>query len=221
MSRRILAVAAHPDDEALGCGGTLARHAAEGDTVHVVFFTNGVDARPVAGGAVEREGAAEIAARILGVQRLHYLGLPDNRLDSLPLLDVVQALEAIVREVMPDVIYTHHCGDLNVDHRIAHQAVLTACRPQTACKHTEIYAFEVMSSTEWASPGTSPFVPQYHVDIGPYLQYKLDALRAYHMEMRAPPHSRSIEHMEALALHRGHSVGLAAAEAFMLVRAIR
>ncbi|MDR1349666.1 MAG: PIG-L family deacetylase [Zoogloeaceae bacterium] len=227
MSETILVVAAHADDEVLGCGGTLARHAQEGDMVHVVFLADGVGSRSFTPPSArcrelqERKNAAVEAQRILGIQSAHYLDFPDNRLDSLPLLDIVQALESVLKKIAPQVIYTHHHGDLNIDHRIAHEAVLTACRPQPGESVQAIYAFEVMSATEWNAPAAEPFLPQMHVNIAPFLDKKIAALTAYHEEMRAPPHSRSLEHLRALAVHRGMSAGVEAAEAFMVVRMLR
>lgn len=223
MSKVVLIVAAHTDDEALGCGGTIARHVAEGDSVFAVFMADGVTSRAEAdqNDLASRNCAAEKARKILGIRENFYLGLPDNRLDSVPLIDVIQRLEPIIRKLKPSIIYTHYHGDLNVDHRITHQAVLTACRPMPGSSVQAIYAFEVMSSTEWATPMADPFVPNHYVDISGQLSTKLEALRAYEMEMRETPHSRSIEHMKYLAHHRGHIVGLVAAEAFVMVRAIR
>ncbi|OWY27300.1 PIG-L deacetylase family protein [Herbaspirillum robiniae] len=223
MSKTILVVAAHADDEALGCGGTLARHAAEGDTVHVVFVADGVTAREGAEPAdlQHRQQATENARRILGISTVICLNLPDNRLDSLPLLDVVQPLEAVIGKVEPQIIYTHHYGDLNVDHRIVHQAVMTACRPMPGGSVREILTFEVMSSTEWSSPGLAPFLPNFFVDVSAHMEVKMQALEAYMREMRAPPHSRSLDHMRCLAEHHGFCTGSAAAEAFMAMRVLR
>ena len=223
MSKSVLVVAAHTDDEALGCGGTIARHVAEGDTVHAVFLADGVTSR-IESNSDElrrREKAAKDAHAILGIQSTHYLGFSDNRLDSVPLLDIVQLLEAKIHILQPQVIYTHHHGDLNVDHRITNQAVLTACRPLPESSVREIFTFEVMSSTEWSSTSQSAFLPQVYVDITNYLKRKMKALGAYRLEMRAAPHSRSLDHIQALALHRGHSAGFRAAEAFMVMRVVR
>jgi LmbE family N-acetylglucosaminyl deacetylase len=215
-------VAAHTDDEALGCGGTIARHVAEGDIVFAVFMADGVTSRTQTAkdDLVNRNTAAENARTILGIRENFYLGLPDNRMDSLPLIEVIQHLEPIIRKLKPNIIYTHHHGDLNVDHRITHQAVLTACRPMPGSSVQAIYAFEIMSSTEWATPNSDPFVPNHYVDISDQLSTKLEALRAYQMEMREAPHSRSVEHLVHLAHHRGHTVGKRAAEAFVTVRTL-
>lgn len=223
MAKTVLVVVAHADDEALGCGGTIARHVAEGDLVFVVFMADGVSSRAQAGqdDLVKRHAAAEHAREILGIRKNFYLGLPDNCLDSLPLIEVIKRLEPIFSKLQPNIVYTHHHGDLNVDHRITHQAVLTACRP-TPGSHTQaIYAFEVISSTEWATPVAEPFVPNYYVNISDQLSTKIQALKAYHVEMRDTPHSRSLEHVAHLAHHRGHTVGVVAAEAFVVIRTVR
>lgn len=223
MSKTVLVVAAHADDEALGCGGTLAKHVAAGDKVHVVFVADGVTSRGGAGqeDLGRRQRATENARNVLGVSTMAFLDLPDNRLDSLPLLDIVQPLEALIGKLAPEIIYTHHYGDLNVDHRLVHQAVMTACRPLPDSTVREILAFEVMSSTEWSSTGLASFLPNLFVDISAHVETKMRALEAYALEMRAPPHSRSMEHIRNLAKHRGYCVGVDAAEAFMVMRFLR
>lgn len=222
MAKRVLVVAAHPDDEVLGCGGTIARHVAEGDTVQTLFLADGVSSRPGSQSTAVRHrlDACEQARKILGITSSTFFGLPDNRLDSLPLIEIIKPLEALVGEYAPQIIYTHHAGDLNVDHRIAHQAILTACRPAPGISVREIYTFEVMSSTEWSSPGIMPFIPNHFVDISAYVETKHQALGAYATEMRATPHSRSVENLMALARHRGSAVGLDAAEGFVVVRSV-
>ncbi|MCZ2443324.1 MAG: PIG-L family deacetylase [Flavobacteriales bacterium] len=223
MNKTALVVAAHTDDEALGCSGTILRHVAEGDTVYALFLADGVTSRQTSDSQdlETRNSAAEKARTALGIQKNFYLGLPDNRLDTVPLLDIIYELEKVIEQVQPQVVYTHHLGDLNIDHQITHQAVMTACRPQPNSHIHEIYTFEVMSSTEWATPATNPFLPNYYVDITDYLEAKLNALSCYKNEMRSAPHSRTIEHIAALAKHRGYSVGVNAAEAFMAVRVVR
>ena len=223
MSKTVLVVAAHADDETLGCGGTIARHVAEGDTVHTVFLADGVSSRQGADSQeLERRLAAtEQARQVLGIATTTFLGLPDNRLDSIPLIEVIQPLEKVIRQINPQMIYAHHYGDLNIDHRIAHQAVMTACRAVPGSSVREILTFEVMSSTEWSSVGLAPFLPNLFVDISAYMAIKVQALEAYAFEMRPAPHSRSAEHLNVLARHHGHCVGVAAAEAFMVMRLVR
>lgn len=223
VNKKILIVAAHADDEALGCGGTVARHTAEGDEVHAIFMADGVNSR--ANSAVDdlprRMAAAMQAHKILGLKSVKYLEFPDNCMDSIPLLKIIQTLEKAINTISPQIIYTHHYGDLNIDHSITHRAVMTACRPQPERVLEAIYCFEVLSSTEWATPALEPFLPNVFIDISDYLNQKIQALHAYKLEMRSAPHSRSIEHAECLARHRGNSVGVGAAEAFMLIRQIR
>ena len=221
----VLVVAAHPDDEALGCGGTIARHAAAGDDVVVVFIADGVTSRaPDEDRSAElerRQEAARAAAAILGVRDVRFGDLPDNRLDTVPLLSVAQAVEAVVRDVGPTTIYTHFAHDLNVDHRLVHEAVITAVRPQPGAAVTTVLTFETPSSTEWRAPGAgTPFAPDWFVDITDTLDLKLRALDAYAEEMRPWPHPRSREAITHLAHWRGSTVGRIAAEAFVLARHI-
>jgi LmbE family N-acetylglucosaminyl deacetylase len=222
MGKTVLVVAAHTDDEAIGCGGTLARHSAEGDTIYAVFLADGVTSRPEASEEEleSRNLAATEAHRILGIEDSYMLGFPDNRLDCIALLDIVKELEKVIEKIRPEIVYTHHIGDLNVDHRIAHQATLTACRPVPGTTVKAIYSFEVLSSTEWNTPGEGTFTPNVFVDISDYLNEKVRALRAYQLEMREEPHSRSIANSRRRAELRGSSIGVAAAEAFSLVRVI-
>lgn len=221
MSKTILCIAAHPDDEALGCGGTLAKHAADGDDVHIVFLADGVGARGSKLGLAQREAAAKKAAETLGAEQIRFLSMPDNQLDTVSLLEVVQAVEKEIAEIEPHIIYTHHAGDLNIDHKITAQAVMTACRPLPGSKLEAIYAFEVLSSTGWDQPNTANvFIPQHFVEITEQFDQKIKALECYGMEMRDFPHARSYEAVEALAVHRGSHVGVARAEAFMTLRSL-
>lgn len=221
----VLVVAAHPDDEVLGCGGTLARMAREGHAVHVLLMADGETSRG-AGDATRaqvavRNSAADAACRILGCASVETLQLPDNRLDGEVLLDVVKKVEAAVARHSPATVFTHHSGDVNVDHRVVHDAVLAACRPQPGHCVRDLLFFEVPSSTEWRPPASlAPFAPDWFVDITTTLDLKMKALEAYAAELRAFPHPRSREGVEALARWRGVTVGVAAAEAFMLGRRI-
>lgn len=223
MSKTVLVVAAHTDDEALGCGGTVAKHVAQGDTVYAVFLADGVTSRPDANEheLTERNACAKQAHKILGIKQSFLLGFPDNRMDTVPLLDIVQKLERVVDDAQPQIVYTHHHGDLNIDHRITHQAALTACRPVPDTPVREVYAFEVLSATEWNTPSANFFTPSFFVDISDYLEIKMQALAAYELEMREAPHSRSIINVRHLAELRGNSVGVDAAEAMMPVRVVR
>jgi len=223
MNKRILVVAAHADDEALGCGGTICRHVVDGDLVYLVLMADGVHSRAESSEVdfVRRIEASRRAQSILGILFSQSLELPDNKMDSVSLLEIVQRLEPIIEEIQPSIVYTHHHGDLNMDHRLTHAAVMTACRPVPGSSVREIYGFEVLSSTELATQQSSPFLPDYFVDITQQLRTKLDALEAYSEEMRKPPHSRSLAHAQVLAHHRGYSIGVDAAEAFEVYRIIR
>jgi N-acetylglucosamine malate deacetylase 1 len=226
MGEIVLAVCAHPDDEALGVGGTLARHSAEGDQVCLLFLSDGVTSRAHGHDPntskdeiAARKRMAAVAAAALGAQPPRFLDLPDNRLDGVELLDVVKQIEAVLADLHPTIIYTHHINDLNVDHRIAHQAVLTACRPLPGHSVQAIYAFETASSTEWEPAGLGVgFRPTRYVDISAFRAAKQAAIRAYAAEMRPFPHPRSLEAIEAQWRWRGAQAGMAAAEGLVVVR---
>lgn len=220
MSADVLVVAAHPDDEALGCGGAVARHAAEGARVEIVFLADGEGARGAAAGDIAaRHEAARRAAEILGARPPRFVDLPDNRLDSVPLLDVIGRLERALDDYAPEIVYTHSGGDLNVDHRIVHQAVVTLFRPLPGARWRGLFAFEVPSSSEWSTGEIGPgFLPDRFVDVSAFLERKMAALAAYDAEMRPFPHARSYEAVRALVAWRGASAGVPAAEAFQTLR---
>lgn len=224
MSRTIVILAAHPDDEALGCGGTIAKLADEGATIHVAFLADGVLSR--ADGAdsqqaelTARRAAAQKACDILGVKSVSFGDFPDNRMDTIALLDIIKPIETLFDAYRPDTVFTHHAGDMNIDHQRIHEAVATACRPQRGHPVKTLLCFEVPSSTEWQLPGSAPtFSPNWFVDISETLDRKLAALNAYAAELRDWPHPRSRRAVEHLAHWRGATVGLDAAEAFILGR---
>jgi N-acetylglucosamine malate deacetylase 1 len=226
MSQSILVLAAHPDDEVLGCGGTIAKLADQGATIHVAFLADGVLARADTQLARNdelgaRRAAADKACAILGVKSLSFGDFPDNRMDTLSLLDIVKVVETLIVENQPDTVLTHHAGDLNIDHRRVHEAAVTACRPQRGHPVKTLLCFEVPSSTEWQLPGSAPaFVPNWFVNISDTLDRKLAALDAYAAELREWPHPRSRQGVEHLARWRGATVGAEAAEAFILGRQI-
>ena len=220
--KNILVVVAHPDDEILGCGGTIARHVDNGDQVTVMFIADGVSSRGDDQGVKKRQEASHRACELVGVTSSVYLNLPDNQLDSIPLLKIVQKIERQIEMIMPYSVYTHYAGDLNIDHAIVYRAVITACRPVPECPVKEIYSFEVASSTDWLPHGRNgTFAPNFFVDISETLGRKRAALQAYNTEMRPFPHSRSYENLEHLACYRGATVGVAAAEGFMVERILK
>lgn len=224
----VLVVAAHPDDELLGCGGTAARLAREGHSVYMAILGEGITSR-----GARREDAkasalhsladcSQSVAKLLGVKELSLHGLPDNRFDSIDLLDVIKIVEGLVDRWRPSVIYTHHGGDLNVDHQIVNRAVLTATRPVEGQPVKELYMFEIASSTEWAFQQMAPaFKPNVFVDIQDTLALKVEGMQLYESEARPFPHPRSPEALTAIAQRWGSVAGLKAAEAFEAVRVIR
>jgi LmbE family N-acetylglucosaminyl deacetylase len=224
---KILVVAAHPDDEVLGCGGTIAKHAQSGDNVYCLILGEGVSSRyksrKMAGKAELRalKADAEKAAGILGVRKLFFKDLPDNRFDTVPLLEVIKAIEEVKEKVRPDIVYTHHQGDLNIDHQITFRAVLTACRPLAGETVREIYSFEVPSATEWSAPGRQTFTPNTFVDISKTFGKKVEAMKAYKSEIREYPHPRSAESLEIIGKRWGVVVGGGIVEPFSLVRLIK
>lgn len=223
----VLVVAAHPDDEVLGAGGTIAQLAADGEQVTIAILGEGITSRYSTRAEADDDAllslkdASRRAVERLGAADLRLYDLPDNRFDSVPLLDVVKIVEELVDSVNPATIYTHHPGDLNVDHGVVHRAVMTATRPAMGASVGSIYAFEVPSSTEWAFGQLEPrFRPTVFVDVSATLEAKVEAMEAYESEARTFPHPRSPEALRALARVRGSSVGLEAAEAFEVVRVI-
>lgn len=225
---RILVVAAHPDDEVLGCGGVIGRLTRLGKRVTVLILGEGLAARTGKGNEKVSEEAfqairrcAEKAADILGVSDLICRSFPDNRFDAIPLLDIVHEIERVKGQTRPSLVLTHHRGDLNVDHAITHRAVLTAFRPLPGEAPVEILSFEVPSSTEYAGPDASKaFLPDTFVEVEDSMDRKLAALRCYPSELRPPPHPRSLESVDLLARVRGSQVGFAKAEAFETLRRV-
>lgn len=227
VGERVLVVAAHPDDEVLGCGGTIAWHRRAGDHVTVLVMADGITSRGADAGVTaealeERRRSAGRANDILGVNELTLLSYPDNRMDAVALLDIVQDIEKVVVRSRPTMVYTHHRGDVNIDHTRVHDAVIAACRPQPGHGVRKLLFFETPSSTEWRPPGSvAVFAPNWFTDISSTLSAKLDAIGAYGAELRDFPHPRSSQAVEHLARWRGAAVGLAAAEAFELGRLIQ
>jgi LmbE family N-acetylglucosaminyl deacetylase len=224
----VLVLAAHPDDELLGCGGTAARLAREGHSVYMAILGEGITSR-----AGKREdtdtsvleqlkGCSQRVANLLGAKELSLHGLPDNRFDSLPLLDVIKIVEGLIERWRPTAVYTHHGGDLNVDHQVVSRAALTATRPIAGHPVQELYMFEIASSTEWAFQKLAPaFRPNVFVDIEETLPLKLQGMRMYESEAREFPHPRSEQALKAIAQRWGSVTGRKAAEAFEAVRLIR
>lgn len=224
----VLVVAAHPDDEILGPGGTLARHVAEGDEVFAILLGEGITSRreeadvaPTAELISLKQNAIEAAA-IIGIDKTYFFGFPDNKFDTVPRLRIIKAIESVKHEIQPEIIYTHHRNDLNIDHRITFDAVLTAFRPLAGETVRRILSFSVPSSTEWYAPaGETAFTPNVFVDVGKTLEKKISAMKAYKSEIREYPHPRSPEALETLAKMWGVTVGMTFVEPFVLVRELK
>jgi LmbE family N-acetylglucosaminyl deacetylase len=221
MGKNVFVIAAHPDDETYGLGGTIASHIRAGDSVSVLFLTDGVTARH---NEIEtQKSAARMACDVLGVKDVFFAELPDQRLDELPLLEVIHPIHQLVRELKPKVVYTHHRGDANQDHRAAFEATLVAVRPFGDTPVERTLCYEVASSTEWGPPFPDwAFLPNVFVNIKATLDTKLRAVETYRQtyqsEVKPFPHPRSPEAVSIYAQQKGVTVGMQAAEAFVLLR---
>lgn len=223
--KTLLVVAAHPDDEILGCGATVAKLVKEGWTAYTLILGEGVTSRDKKrsivkwrGGLDKLKDQAEAANKIIGVEKVFFGDYPDNRFDSVPLLDITKTVERVKNEVIPEIVFTHSRKDLNVDHRVAYNAVMTATRPVPKESVKRLYSFPIASSTEWNYP--TSFSPNYFVDIAGKLSRKIASLKEYSAEMRNYPHPRSLEAVKAEAHYWGSRVGIEVAEPFEVVRVI-
>lgn len=221
--KKVAAIFAHPDDEILACAGVLAQHALAGDDVSILILATGLTSRGQATNAELRslESDARAAAKELNISKVSFGGLPDNAMDSLPLLEVVQKVEAFLKDHPAETIYTHHMGDMNIDHEVTCRAVLTAARPLPGVKNLTILAGEVNSSTEYATPPMPCFVPTEYYDISNVLERKIAAMAAYKTELCEWPHPRSLKALDHQARNRGAQCGCDAAEAFITLRRIK
>jgi len=216
---KILIIAAHPDDEILGAGGTMLKHSVNGDEVEAIILARGITSRNnESKDKIENLRAdSKKACKLLKMKKVTHYDFPDNKMDSIPLLDVIKVIEDKIRNFKPEKIYTHHYGDLNIDHRITYQAALTACRPINTSVN-EIICFEIPSSTEWNYPQN--FNPNYFVNITKQLNMKIKAMERYKGEIRKFPHPRSSKYLKVLAEKWGAVSGNNAAEAFEIIRKI-
>jgi LmbE family N-acetylglucosaminyl deacetylase len=219
---RVLVLAAHPDDEVLGMGGTIALHAAvRGDAVRVVCLTDGSSTQ-YPGDEARREqknDEARRAAAALGVSDYVHLDLPDMRLDTVAHVDVNRVVEEQVRDVRPDVVYTAH-PDVNRDHRVIFDSVAVATRPVPGQAVRRVLTYAPTSSTEWTPAATNWFVPNWFVDITETLERKLEAFACFETEHRAYPHPRNARALRAHAEYFGATIGCEYAEPFVLVRSL-
>ena len=229
MKKNILVVAAHPDDEVLGCGASISKWSKNGHKVNILLMSEGITARDSKRNFSLRKeeldkhkNKAKKAAKILGAKSVNFCNFPDNRMDSIDLLDVTKSIEKFVKTFKPQLIVTHNHSDLNIDHKITHEACITATRPQNKNSVKEILTFEVPSSTEWnfSLKQKNIFNPNYFENVSGFLKKKIKALECYKSEMRKWPHPRSYKAIQHLAKWRGATIGVEEAEAFELVRKI-
>jgi LmbE family N-acetylglucosaminyl deacetylase len=213
VGKRVLVIAAHPDDELLGCGGTVALHARAGDCVTAVIVCEAESIRYPNGAGLPNH--TRQAAALLGIEDVRTLGFGDQRLDTMAQLDLIIPLERIVRGVRPHIVYAQYGGDANRDHQVLFKALLIATRPLEPHLGA-VYAFDTASSTEWGYPRT--FIPDTWVDISKTLEQKLAAMACYETEVRPYPHPRSLEALRHRAEAWGNQVCMEAAEVFMTVR---
>lgn len=222
MKTKVLVVAAHPDDEILGCGGTINSLIPKGNSVSVLILGDGVSSRYKKNRVNKKMSDAwtrelHLANRLIGVDKIYTFDFPDNRFDSVPLLDIVKKVEALKIKINPEIIFTHYEHDLNIDHQITYRAVITATRPQVGETVKTIYSFEVPSSTEWNFPLS--FFPNVYFSLKEKdIKAKLEAMSQYRSELHPFPHPRSLEYLKLNAQYWGIRVGVAYAEAFICVR---
>lgn len=224
----ILVIAAHPDDETLGCGGTIARLTSERKEVHILILGEGITSRRT---EIEASSKEEIrmlrknsreAGAILGTTDIHFESFPDNRFDSVPFLEIVKVIESYIEKIRPHTVFTHHGGDLNIDHSMTSRAVLTATRPIPGCPVKHLYAFETLSATEWSFGQISKsFVPNCFINVKNHINQKINAMEAYGGEIRNFPHPRSSKAIKTLANLRGSMAGMEIAEAFFIIRTLK
>lgn len=216
---RILFVAPHPDDEILGCGGTIWKHARSGDQVHVLIATRG-DKKIYSDERVKNVRQEALKAhQLLGVAETRFLDFPAPNLDTVSLAELASAIKGVITELKIDTIYLPHHGDIHHDHTAVFNAGLVASRPANGVSVHAIYAYETLSETEWAIPnGSEAFIPTRFVNIGDALEHKLDAMKCFKSQLREFPNPRSLETIESLAKYRGSTMGFHMAEAFMVIR---
>ncbi|MFC1907385.1 PIG-L deacetylase family protein [Chloroflexota bacterium] len=226
----VLVVCAHPDDEVLGAGGTLAKHNIAGDNVYSCLLCEQATIRNTKPEHESLLKQVNEAANIIGIKETMFFDFPDIRLNIVPILELVQSIEHAVIKFKPEVIYTHHTGDLTDDHKIVFDATMTAVRlPERRTRKElpsdlikEVLCFEVPSATDWAVPLSGQvFRPNVFVDIKNTLKLKIKALEQYEKIIKEFPHPRSVENLETLAKYRGAQSGYELAESFMLMRMLR
>lgn len=235
---KALVIAAHPDDEVLGMGGTITKYAKAGHEIKIIIMATGIFSRRSSSyrnstfyntdkkttdkmekQVHELQKDAIRAAKVMGVKNIEFMDFPDNEMDKISSLEITKRIESAIMNFRPDVVFTHSQNDVNIDHRMIYDSTITATRPLSKFKVKEVISFEVPSSTEWYFP--SKFSPNMFIDIDKELMTKIKALSCYKSEIRKFPHPRSSEGLEVIAKRWGTVSGFMAAEAFCLIRQLK
>lgn len=225
--KKVLVIAAHPDDEVLGMGGTVAKLTAEGTECHLLIVTDGSssqyrDAEDLQQIIENKKKETKRCADILGFRSIHYGELPDMKLDCTPHIEINQVIERVVDEIQPDAVFTHFWGDVNADHQNVYKSTLVAVRPVLGQVVKELYCYRVPSSTEWTpNKADTMFMPNVFVDIEKYAEQKYEAFAQYATELREYPHPRSVQYLRETDKATGLRVGMYIAEEFVLLRKLR
>tara|TARA_Y100001958_G_C20951132_1_gene353699 strand:- start:16 stop:687 length:672 start_codon:yes stop_codon:yes gene_type:complete len=221
IKKNLIVFAAHPDDEVLGCGGTIKKFSKKYNVI-VVFFTTGIASRNSKNELKKinnLKNDCKECNKILGTKKIVFLDLKDNQLDSYPRLFIIKKIEDILKVYNPELVFTHYFEDLNIDHQIVSNSTITACRPVYKNKNLKkILFFETLSSTEWSLKRS--FQPNCYYEIDKFISYKLKAMKRYKSEIQKYPLPRSIRTIEALAKLRGSEINRKYAEAFYIYREI-
>lgn len=221
MSKKVLVIAPHPDDEVLGCGATIRRFSEENNEVYVLIATRGVS-RLFSDERINKGRAQAVEAnRILGVKETYFFDFPAPELDLVSQARISESIAELIHKLGVEILFIPHRGDIHHDHFIVFNAALVAARPVGIYTVKEIYSYETLSETEWAAPfADNVFVPDHFIDVEKYISFKLEAMSCYTGQLRTFPNPRSLEAIEALAKFRGATVGIKRAEAFMTIRTI-
>ncbi len=218
---KILVIAPHPDDEVLGCGGTIKKYTQKGDEVFLCIVTKAYTPDWSEDFIKERKKEIDCASESLGIKKVVLLGLPTVKLDTIPHKQLNDSIAKVVEEIKPEIVFIPFEGDINEDHKLVARSALVALRPKPGLLTTKIFYYEVLSETEWSKPAQKiedVFIPSFYEDISEYLDDKLKAMECYKSEVKEYPHPRSLEGIKVLAQKRGTEAGVKAAEAFMLIR---
>lgn len=217
---KVLVIAAHPDDEIFGVGGTILKHVKKGNQVYICIVTVAYTPQWAEDVIKNKRQEALKASKMLGVEKTFFCELPTVKLDTIPQVILNGKISECVNKIKPDIVYTHHKGDINKDHRLVFDATMIAVRPKPNFFVKKVYSYECLSSTEWSATTSDFFMPNVYENINEYLDKKIEILKCYQTEIKNYPHPLSTEGIRILANRRGLTVGINAAESFMLIRGI-